>query len=103
MHFQLTAHIADGVGVRGFEGLAILGDDGGVQIDQLLGRAISLGVFISAFACDFALMPSAKREFRQPGHEEEERDASERNQEKRGEHAGNIELEAGLQDFIGKA
>ena len=62
-----------------------------------------LGVVISAFARDFALMPSAERELRQPCHEEEERDARERNQEKRREHAGNIELEAGLQDFIGEA
>ena len=62
-----------------------------------------LGLGVSAFARDFALVPSAKRQLRQPGHEEEERDACKRDQEKRGEHAGNVELEAGLQDFIGKA
>jgi hypothetical protein len=39
-------------------------------------------------------MPVPQRQLRQPGHDREQADARERDEEQRGEHARNIELEA---------
>src|SRR5437764_9446738 len=44
VHFDLSAHVDDGVRIGRFEHLAILGDDRSVPVDQFLGGAVRLGV-----------------------------------------------------------
>ena len=38
VHFDLARDIDDGIGIGRFENIAVLFDDGGVPVDQLLGR-----------------------------------------------------------------
>src|SRR4051812_30850560 len=56
----------------------------------------------STFALHGAFMPAAQRQVGDEGKDQEDQDAARGDHEKRGEHAGDLQLVAGLEDAVGE-
>src|ERR1700674_1365320 len=71
------------------------------------GSAVNIpsafSISISYLPPDLALVPTAERQLGEPDHHGEQADAGERDEEQGGEHARDVEGEAGLQDLVGEA